>query len=128
MTRTCSEIFRVANRTRFDAEPKLHGVQIAVGNVLNRASHSWFATAVTVDATLIVTENLRHFPHSACAPHCTVAMSLDDFIGELLDELPTVVGDAIIEVADRRNRPPMTPDDLLKILEQYIPRTIKRLR
>lgn len=42
MTRTCSDIFRVANRTRFDAEPKFHGVQIAVGNVLNRASHSWF--------------------------------------------------------------------------------------
>ncbi|MDG1266680.1 MAG: hypothetical protein P8O03_10190, partial [Ilumatobacter sp.] len=86
------------------------------------------ATAVTVGADVIVTENLRHFPPSACAPHGIVAMSLDDLIGELLDELPTVVGDAIIEMADRRNRPPMTPDDLLKILEQYIPRTVERLR
>ncbi len=86
------------------------------------------ATAVTVGADVIVTENLRHFPQSACAPHGIVAMSLDDFIGELLDKQPSVVGDAITEMADRRNQPPMTPDDLLAILERYIPRTVERLR
>jgi hypothetical protein len=55
-------------------------------------------------------------------------MSLDDFVGELLDEQPSVVGDAITEMAGRRTRPPMTPDDLLPILEQYVPRTAERLR
>jgi len=86
------------------------------------------ATAVMVGADVIVTENLRHFPPSACAPRGIIAMSLDDFISELLDEQPAVVGDAITEMADRRNRPPMTPDELLTILEQYIPRTVERLR
>jgi predicted nucleic acid-binding protein len=86
------------------------------------------ATAVMVGADVIVTENLRHFPPSASAPRGIIAMSLDDFISELLDEQPAVVGDAITEMADRRNRPPMTPDELLTILEQYIPRTVERLR
>jgi len=86
------------------------------------------ATAVMVGADVIMTENLPHFPPSACAPHGIIAMSLDDFIGELLDEQRTVVGDAITEMAGRRNQPPMTPDDLLTILERYIPRTIERLR
>ncbi len=86
------------------------------------------ATAVMVGADVIVTENLRHFPPSACAPHGIIAMSLDDFIGELLDEQPTVVSDAITEMAGRRTRPPMTPADVLTILEQYIPRTVERLR
>lgn len=86
------------------------------------------ATAVMVGADVIVTENLRHFPQSACAPHGIVAMSLDNFVGELLDEQPSVVGQAITEIAGRRKRPPMTPDDLLAILERYIPLTAERLR
>ena len=86
------------------------------------------ATAVMVGADVIVTENLRHFPPTSCAPHGIIAMSLDDFISELLDEQPTVVSDAITEMADRRNRPPITPHDLLKILERYIPQAVARLR
>ncbi len=82
----------------------------------------------SVGADVIVTENLRYFPPSACALHGIIAMSLDDFISELLDEQPTVVSDAIIEMAGRRNRPPMTPDDLLEILERYIPQAVARLR
>lgn len=86
------------------------------------------AVAVTVGADVIVTENLRHFPPSACAPHGIVALSLDDFIGELLDEQPTAVREAISEMAGRRNRPPMTPDALLAILDRYVPKTARRLR
>ena len=86
------------------------------------------ATAVMAGADVIVTENLRHFPPTSCAPHGIIAMSLDDFISELLDEQPTVVSDAITEMEDRRTRPPTTPDDVLAVLEQYIPQAVARLR
>ncbi len=47
---------------------------------------------------------------------------------ELVDEQPSVVGDAITEMTGRRNQRPTTPDDLLAILERYIPRAAERLR
>lgn len=60
------------------------------------------ATSVTVGADTIVTENLRRFLQSACAPHGIVATSLDGFIGELLDEQPSVVHDAFTETTGER--------------------------
>lgn len=86
------------------------------------------ATAVTVGAEVIVTENLRHFTPPACAPHGIVAMTLDDFISELLDDHESVIVDAIREMAGRRQRPPTSPAELLEILHHYIPDTIERLR
>jgi|GEM_PF-1442832 len=86
------------------------------------------ATAVTVGAEVIVTENLRHFSVPTRAPHGTVAMSLDDFISELLDNLKSVIVDANRETVGRRQRPPASPAELLEILRHYIPNTIERLR
>lgn len=86
------------------------------------------ATAVTVSADVIVTENRRHFPATACAPLGIVAMSLDDFIGELLDEQPHVVVDALTEMAGRRTRPTTTTTELLTILSRYAPTSAQRLQ
>jgi hypothetical protein len=86
------------------------------------------AAAVTVGAEVIVTENLRHFTPPACAPHGIIAMTLDDFISELLDDHESVIIDAISEMASRRQRPPTSPAELLEILRHYIPDTIERLR
>ena len=86
------------------------------------------ATAVAVNAEVVVTENLRHFLPSACAPHGIVAMSLDDFIGELLDDQPEIVHESIFEMARRRSRPPTTPDELLTVLERYVPKSARRVR
>lgn len=86
------------------------------------------ATAVAVGAEVIVTENLRHFTPPACAPHGIIAMTLDGFIGELLDDHESVIVDAISEMAGRRRRPPASPDELLEIMCHYIPDTIERLR
>jgi hypothetical protein len=86
------------------------------------------AAAVTVGAEVIVTENLRHFTPPACAPRGIIAMTLDDFISELLDDHESVIIDAISEMASRRQRPPTSPAELLEILRHYIPDTIERLR
>ena len=86
------------------------------------------ATAVAVGAEVIVTENLRHFPPGACAPHGIVAMTLDDFVIEFLDDQEPVVVDAIREMAGRRRRPPTSPEELTDILHHYVPRTVERLR
>jgi len=45
------------------------------------------ATAVTVGAEVILTENLRHFTPPACAPHGIIAMTLDDFISRTPQDL-----------------------------------------
>ncbi len=100
-----------------------------LGSMTNHAGDRHvLATAVTVSADVIVTENLRHFPTTACAPLGIVAMPLDDFIGELLDEQPDIVLDAVNEMARRRTRPPTSTNELLTTLSRYAPTSARRLQ
>ena len=86
------------------------------------------AAAVSVGAEVIVTENVRHFTPGACAPHGIVAMTLDSFISELVDDHESVFIEAVEEMAGRRRLPPTSPTGLLDILHRYIPSTVERLR
>jgi predicted nucleic acid-binding protein len=120
--------FELMNRTLPSANvpPAADSVIAAMTN--DPGDRHVLATAVTVGAEVIVTENVRHFTAPACAPHGIVAMTLDDFINELVDDHESVIVNAISEMASRRQRPPTSPAELREILAHYIPDSINRLR
>jgi predicted nucleic acid-binding protein len=75
------------------------------------------ATAVVADAEGIVTFNARHFPAAALAPFGTQRIDPDDFLCTLLDIDAPTVADAIAEQAADLRRPPLTPAQLLDLLQ-----------
>lgn len=75
------------------------------------------ATAVVAGAEGIVTFNARHFPAAALAPFGKQQTDPDDFLCALLDiDGPSVV-DTIVEQAADLRRPPLTPMQLLDLLQ-----------
>ena len=87
------------------------------------------AAAVSVGAEAIVTENLRHFPASACAPHGVEAQSFDTFLGHLVSLDRRTVAAVIDEIAARRRRPPTdTREGILDALAVRAPVAVELLR
>lgn len=79
------------------------------------------AVAVLADASTIVTSNLRHFRPEDLAPHGVVAMSPDDFLGQLLPASSAVMATIIHEMVQDYNNPPVSVDRLLTSLGRSVP-------
>jgi predicted nucleic acid-binding protein len=75
------------------------------------------ATAVIAGAEGIVTLNSRHFPATALAPFGKRQIDPDDFLCTLLDIDGPTVADTIVEQAADLRRPPLTPAQLLDLLQ-----------
>jgi predicted nucleic acid-binding protein len=75
------------------------------------------ATAVVAGAEGIVTFNSRHFPTATLAPFDTQRINPDDFLCTLLDIDGPTVADVIAEQAADLRRPPLTPAQLLDLLQ-----------
>lgn len=75
------------------------------------------ATAVVAGAEGIVTFNARHFPAAALAPLGKQQIDPDDFLCTLLDIDGPTVADTIVEQAADLRRPPLTPAQLLDLLQ-----------
>jgi predicted nucleic acid-binding protein len=75
------------------------------------------ATAVVAGAEGIVTHNSRDFPAVALAPFGKQQISPDDFLCTLLDIDAPVVAAAIVEQAADLRRPPLSPAQLLDLLQ-----------
>jgi predicted nucleic acid-binding protein len=75
------------------------------------------ATAVVAGAEGIVTFNARHFPAAALAQFGKQQIDPDDFLCTLLDIEGPSVADAIVEQAANLRRPPLTPTQLLDLLQ-----------
>jgi predicted nucleic acid-binding protein len=75
------------------------------------------AAAVVAGAEGIVTFNSRHFPATAVAPFGKQQIDPDDFLCTLLDIDGPTVADAIAEQAADLRRPPLTPAQLLDLLQ-----------
>lgn len=86
------------------------------------------AAAVSIRAEVIVTENVRHFKPEACQAHGVEALTLDQFVSDLISLDLLEVWQAIEAMARRRQRPPETPRDICEALEQYIPQSLAVLR
>ncbi|MGH7911991.1 MAG: PIN domain-containing protein [Candidatus Dormibacteraceae bacterium] len=74
------------------------------------------AAAVRGDVGVIVTENLRHFPASACAPFDIDVQSADEFLSYALDQDPAAVVEAVRSMAAKRTKPPHTVAEILEQL------------
>lgn len=75
------------------------------------------ATAVVAGAEGIVTFNSRHFPATALAPFGKQQIDPDDFLCTLLDIDGPTVAEAITQQAADLRRPPLTPAQLLDLLQ-----------
>ena len=76
------------------------------------------AAAIRAKADLIVTANLRDFPHDRLAAWDVRAVDPDDFVLAQIDLNKEVVYAEIARIADATRHPPLTVDDILRRLER----------
>lgn len=74
------------------------------------------AAAVKVNAQLIVTRNLRHFPKGKLAPWGIRAKSPDDFVHDTIGIDAQAVWACVQQIVDSRATRPVTVDDVLNEL------------
>ena len=87
------------------------------------------AAAIRARAKFIVTANLKHFPADLLEPYEIQAIHPDDFILKLFKSNPTGVLAALYEQRSNLQKPPITAQTLLEILEQQgLKRTVKQLQ
>lgn len=71
------------------------------------------AAAIKVNAQVIVTRNLRHFPKDKLAPWGVKAKSPDDFVRDVTGIDRQAVWACVQQIVDSRTRHPVTVDDVL---------------
>jgi hypothetical protein len=71
------------------------------------------AAAIKCSAQVIVTDNVKDFPAAELAAWNIETKSPDDFILDLYDLHPGSVTACVQQIADSRNNPPDTIDDVL---------------
>lgn len=87
------------------------------------------AAAVACGADAVITANLRHFSPESCEPHGIDAIHPDDFLVTLFDLDPATVHRVVINQAAALQRPPISRDELIAMLEKAgAPKFAKRLR
>jgi hypothetical protein len=86
------------------------------------------AAAVHAEASVIVTSNLRHFPATALAPHRIRALSIDDFLCELVSRAPEVFSRIVKEQAMSLRRPALSVRDVLYSLALHALRFVDVIR
>lgn len=86
------------------------------------------ALAVHVEADTIVTFNLRDFPAGACEPHGVEAVDPDSFAVAVAGIDPSRTQAALVDIARRRTRPPMTVHELLDRFEVVLPNFVGQMR
>lgn len=91
--------------------------QIAALDLPDPDDRHVLAAAIQIGAQVIVTDNRRHFPATALAPHRVVLMSPDQVLCSLYDADPEGMIASAAEMRARMLNPPHTPEELLKRLE-----------
>ncbi|WP_233509874.1 PIN domain-containing protein [Actinomadura craniellae] len=75
------------------------------------------AAAIRANAQVIVTSNLKDFPAEDMDPWGIEAKSPDDFVLDQIGLDSRIVWACVQQIADSRNNPPETVDDVLDALE-----------
>jgi predicted nucleic acid-binding protein len=111
------------------AEHVLTGYQGLIGAMENDPKDRHvLALAVRSHAGTIVTFNVRDFPRNACEPYSIRAQTPDDFLLDLWDLDPDRMAAIIHEQAQALKRPPMTKEELLDKLGQFVPGFVQQVR
>ena len=95
---------------------------------INAKDRHVLALAVHVEADCVVTFDLGDFPAALCEPYGLEPLHPDELLDALAVNEPERVAVALVEMAARRRRPPMTPTQLLDRLELTIPKFVARCR
>lgn len=74
------------------------------------------AAAIVGQCNVIVTQNRRHFPNAALAPHGIKVLAPDTFLCELLNLMPGAFCAAVQKVRARLKNPPYTVQQYLATL------------
>jgi predicted nucleic acid-binding protein len=85
------------------------------------------AVAVATGASVIVTDNLRHFRVNDLAPHAIEAQSVDQFLNDRLDDRREKVIELLHLQASMLHRPPMSVQDVLERLRIHAPVFVERI-
>ncbi|WP_245667362.1 hypothetical protein [Actinomadura macra] len=76
------------------------------------------AAAIKAGAQIIVTANIKDFPKESLEPWALEAKTPDEFVLDQIDIDDRNVWACVQEIADTRNNPPETVDDVLDALER----------
>lgn len=79
--------------------------------------HEHMAAAVARQPCTILTRNKKHVPSEPLAERGVRVTDPDTYLCELADDLPGEVIDTLVRLAQEKDRPPKTPEDLLDDLE-----------
>lgn len=85
------------------------------------------AAAVHAGASVVVTNNLRHFSPEACERHHVEAQSGDEFVLHLVSLDALAVKRAVRIMSDRRNNPPVGVDEIFQRLKALFPGAMGQL-
>lgn len=86
------------------------------------------AAAITSQAQMIVTSNVRHFLAPALAPYQIEALTPDDFLCDLFDLGPGLLCDILRQQAGALQRPTYTMSGLLDHLGRHVPNFVSAVR
>lgn len=87
------------------------------------------AAAIHVRAEVILTYNRRDFPRRVLVPYGITVQHPDDFLITLMPRFSTEVRETLEGMRARKTRPPLSPTELLRKLEnQHLPRFVAALR
>jgi hypothetical protein len=83
----------------------------------HEADRHVLAAAVASGADAVITANLRHFSPESCEPHGIDVIHPDEFLLTLFDLDPTTVHRAVIDQASALRRPPVSRDELIRMID-----------
>jgi predicted nucleic acid-binding protein len=76
------------------------------------------AAAITTKASVIVTENVKHFPAAVLSQFEIEALTIDDFIADVIDLSESEAVSALKRMRERFKNPALTPTALIEKMER----------
>jgi len=85
------------------------------------------AAEITAGADVIVTDNVRHFPSTACEAYGIEVQTADEFLSYSSDLAPEVMGDIFLQQVRDLEKPALDAVSALAALEKRLPSLTARL-
>jgi len=119
----------IAEMTRAFPEALVIGYEELVSAMKNNEDDRHvLAAAVTAGADVIVTDNPRHFPASACEPYSIEVQTADDFLSYSFDLEPEQMGNTFLRQIDDLRKPAWDVGFALARLDERLPSFAAKLR
>jgi hypothetical protein len=97
------------------------------GMTNDAADRHVLAAAIAAGADVIVTDNVRHFPSTACEPYGIEVQTADEFLSYSFDLAPEVMGDIFLQQVRDLERPALDAASAVTSLQRSLPSLAARL-